>query len=32
MIEKTNRNDEFFQRLKGWVNIYEKEGYTYRGR
>jgi transcription termination factor Rho len=32
MIEKTSRNDEFFQRLKGWVNIYEKEGYTYRGR
>lgn len=32
MMEKTNTNQEFFQRLKGWINIYEKEGYTYSGR
>ncbi len=28
MLEKTNTNEEFLQRLKDWVNIYEKEGYT----
>ena len=32
MMEKTNTNEEFFQRLKGWISIYEKEGYTYSGR
>ena len=31
-MEKTNTNEEFFQRLKGWISIYEKEGYTYSGR
>jgi len=28
MLEKTNTNEEFLQRLKDWVNIYEREGYT----
>ncbi|MPM39828.1 Transcription termination factor Rho [bioreactor metagenome] len=28
MLEKTSTNDEFLQRLKDWVNIYEKDGYT----
>ena len=32
MIDKTQNNREFFQRLKGWVAIYEKEGYTLNGR
>ena len=32
MMEKTSTNEEFFQRLKGWISIYEKEGYTYSGR
>ncbi|MEG0986942.1 MAG: transcription termination factor Rho [Clostridia bacterium] len=28
MMEKTQNNPEFFQRFKGWIGIYEKEGYT----
>ena len=32
MMEKTANNHEFFQRLKGWIGIYEKEGYTFSGR
>ncbi len=32
MLEKTGSNLEFFQRLKGWMAVYEKEGYTYSGR
>ena len=28
MLEKTNNNEEFLQRLKDWVSIYEKDGYT----
>ena len=28
MLEKTNNNEEFLQRLKEWVGIYEKDGYT----
>ena len=28
MLEKTTTNEEFLQRLKDWVSIYEKEGYT----
>ncbi len=32
MMEKTPNNAEFFKRLKGWLAIYEKEGYTYSGR
>ncbi len=32
MLDKTPNNKAFFQRLKGWIAIYEKEGYTYSGR
>lgn len=32
MLEKTGSNREFFQRLKGWMAVYEKDGYTYSGR
>jgi len=32
MLDKTSSNREFFQRLKGWMAVYEKEGYTYSGR
>ncbi|MEG1524219.1 MAG: transcription termination factor Rho [Clostridia bacterium] len=28
MMEKTTTNEEFLQRLKDWVSIYEKDGYT----
>ena len=28
MLEKTNNNEEFLQRLKDWVSIYETDGYT----
>jgi len=28
MLEKTNNNEEFLQRLKDWVGMYEKDGYT----
>ncbi len=28
MLEKTSNNEEFLQRLRDWVSIYEKEGYT----
>jgi len=28
MLEKTTSNEEFLQKLKDWVSIYEKEGYT----
>ena len=31
MLLKTKRNQEFFKRLKEWLAIYEKEGYTIRG-
>ncbi len=31
MLDKTSSNREFFQRLKGWMSVYEK-GYTYGGR
>ena len=31
LMTKTANNAEFFQRLKGWMAVYEKEGYT-RGR
>ena len=27
LIEKTKTNEEFFQRFKGWINVYEKEGF-----
>ena len=32
MLDKTTSNREFFQRLKGWMAVYEKDGYTYSGR
>ena len=28
LMEKTNNNADFCQRLKGWLAIYEKEGFT----
>lgn len=28
MLQKTNTNEEFLQRLKEWIMIYEKNGYT----
>ena len=27
LIEKTKTNEEFFQRFKGWINVYEREGF-----
>ncbi len=32
MLDKTSSNREFFQRLKGWMTVYEKDGYTHSGR
>ncbi len=31
MLDKTEDNDAFFKRLKGWIAVYEKEGYKYKG-
>lgn len=31
MMERTRTNEEFFQRLKEWMAIWEKEGYTVSG-
>ena len=28
MLEKTNSNADFFARLKGWIAVFEKEGFT----
>ena len=28
MLEKTGNNEEFLQKLRDWVSIYEKDGYT----
>ena len=28
MLDKTATNEEFLQKLKGWLNIYEKDGYS----
>jgi len=28
MMDKTETNEEFLHRLKGWLSIYEKEGYS----
>ena len=28
MLDKTASNEEFLQKLKGWLNIYEKDGYS----
>ena len=30
MLEKTEKNKEFFKRLQEWLAIWEKEGYTIR--
>ena len=32
MMEKTANNQDFFKRLKSWMTIYEKDGYTLSGR
>jgi len=32
MLAKTNTNEEFLQRVKDWVRIYEKDGYTASNR
>ena len=32
MLAKTNTNEEFLQRIKEWVRIYEKDGYTASNR
>ena len=32
MLERTRTNTEFFQRLKEWILLWEKEGYTVGGR
>jgi len=30
MLLKTEKNEDFFKRLKEWLAIWEKEGYTIR--
>ena len=32
MLDKTNTNEEFLQRIKEWVRIYEKDGYAASNR
>lgn len=32
MLDKTSTNEEFLQRVKDWVRIYEKDGYTASNR
>ena len=32
LMSKTASNAEFFQKLKGWLAVYEKEGYSLGGR
>ncbi len=32
MLDKTSSNEEFLSRLKEWISIYEKDGYTSAGR
>ena len=32
LMEKTSSNEDFFRRLKGWISVYEKEGYTMGGK
>ncbi len=32
MLDKTSSNEEFLNRLKEWISIYEKDGYTSSGR
>ena len=32
LIEKTSDNQDFLKRVKGWVSVYEKEGFSMAGR
>ena len=32
LMEKTTNNVDFFRRLKGWMAVYEKEGFTLGGK
>ena len=32
LISKTTTNAEFFEKMKGWVAVFEKEGYTLGGK
>ena len=32
LMSKTGDNAEFFERLKGWLAVFEKEGYTFGGK
>ena len=32
LMEKTTNNVDFFRRLKGWMAVYEKEGFTFGGK
>ena len=32
LIGKTSDNADFLRRIKGWLNVYEKEGYSISGR
>ena len=32
LMSKTNSNADFFDRLKGWLEVFEKEGYTLGGK
>ena len=32
LMEKTANNADFFRRLKGWMAVYEKDGYTLGGK
>ena len=28
LIEKTENNDDFLGRIKGWLSVYEKDGFS----
>ena len=32
LLEKTTENQDFLKRIKGWMNVYEKEGFSIAGR
>ena len=32
LLEKTANNDDFLSRIKGWLNVYEKEGFSASGK
>ena len=32
LMEKTSDNADFFRRLKGWITVYEKDGFTMGGK